>query len=94
MLLNFNTQMMQVLNEALALAPYGRSAPVIAEINRQVKDIEASRKASEEKQRQEEIARAIAENKKSNDDIDEDESEYGKQSYYVDPEERGKCAAE
>ena len=92
MLLNFNTQMMQVLNEALALAPYGRSAPVIAEINRQVKDIEASRKASEEKQRQEEIERAIAESKKSDNDIVKDGLD--DRSYYDDPEERGKCAAE
>ena len=64
MLIKFNTQMIQVLNEALALVPYGRAAPVIAEINRQVNDIETSRKASEEKQRQEEIERAIAESKK------------------------------
>ncbi len=100
MLLNFNTQMMQVLNEALALAPYGRSAPVIAEINRQVNDIEASRKASEEKQRQEEIERAIAESKKSDNDLVEDQSD--DRSYYDDPGERqdinkeegGKCAAE
>lgn len=99
MLLNFNTQMMQVLNEALALVPYGRSAPVIAEINRQVKDIEASRKASEEKQRQEEIERAIAESKKSDNDLVEDQSD--DRSYYDDPGERqdvieegGKCAAE
>ena len=100
MLLNFNAQMMQVLNEALALAPYGRSAPVIAEINRQVKDIEASRKASEEKQRQEEIERAIAESKKSDNDLVEDQSD--DRSYYDDPGERqdinkeegGKYAAE
>ena len=99
MLLNFNPQMIQVLNEALALAPYGRVAPVIAEINRQVKDIEASRKASEEKQRQEEIERAIAESKKSDNELVEDQSD--DRSYYDDPEERqditeegGKCAAE
>ena len=99
MLIKFNTQMIQVLNEALALVPYGRSAPVIAEINRQVKDIEASRKASEEKQRQEEIERAIAESRKSDNELVEDQSD--DRSYYDDPGERqdvieegGKCAAE
>lgn len=44
MLIKFNKQMMQVVNEALVRMPYGQAAPVIHEINRQIQAIQESQK--------------------------------------------------
>ena len=44
MLIKFNKQMMQVVNEALVRMPYAQAAPVINEINRQIQAIQESQK--------------------------------------------------